>query len=311
MRGGVRSPFEFLSMSTLDLFASMLGTFVLITFVLLPYYLRQPSLEADIAQAQAEASGSAGELQLYREKLAAAQGARMTAETTLVAAQRQLARAQTVSQPVAAAPEPPETVPAKKPGSLSIPDLDLVIVIDTTGSMRHELRELQSGLLGVIRVLHRLSPSLAVGVVAYRDRGEDYVTRSFPLTRIEDGTLRGILEFVADLKAEKGGDPPEAVDVALAEAAGLAWRNRVLGRILVIGDAPAHAPDWERSFALAAQFHTAAGPGRTVAAIYTGGESEGLSFFERLAEAGGGDFRAHKGEMIESILLSVLKEAQK
>ena len=39
MRSRVRNAFEVLGMSALDLFASSLGVFVLVTFVLLPFYL--------------------------------------------------------------------------------------------------------------------------------------------------------------------------------------------------------------------------------------------------------------------------------
>ena len=102
MRSAMRSSFEFLSMSTLDLFASILGTFVLITFVLLPYYLRQPSLERDVAQAEAETSSLAAELRLQREKLSATQAARSEAERTLAAAQDRLASAKAL-----AAAQPP------------------------------------------------------------------------------------------------------------------------------------------------------------------------------------------------------------
>ena len=48
---------------------------------------------------------------------------------------------------------------------LFIVDLDLVFVMDTTGSMRSELADIQVSLLGIIRVLHRLAPSLSVGFV--------------------------------------------------------------------------------------------------------------------------------------------------
>jgi hypothetical protein len=313
VRASVRSSFEFLSMSTLDLFASMLGTFVLITFVLLPYYLREPSLEADIRQAEAEVSQTEDALRLAREKLVAAHATREKAEALLATAWQRLVVAQTpVPQPVAA-PNPPEATRIRKPGAIAIPDLDLAIVIDTTGSMRREIRDLQSGLLGVIRILHRLSSSLAVSVIAYRDNGEAYVTRTFPLSRIDDGTLRGLLDFVSELRAEGGGDPPEAVDVALAEASRIAWRDRVLGRIIVIGDAPPHAQDWQRSFETITRFHASdrGNPGRTVGAIFTGRDPNGRAFFERMAQAGSGDFRENKGELMESILLSVLKDTRK
>jgi len=313
VRASVRSSFEFLSMSTLDLFASMLGTFVLITFVLLPYYLREPSLEADIKQAEAEVSQSEDALRLAREKLVAAKATREKAEALLASVRQRLVVAQTpVPQPVAA-PNPPEATRIRKPGAIAIPDLDLAIVIDTTGSMRREIRELQSGLLGVIRILHRLSSSLAISVIAYRDNGEAYVTRTFPLSRIDDGSIRSLLDFVSELRAEGGGDPPEAVDVALAEASRIAWREHVLGRIVVIGDAPAHAPDWQRSFETIQRYHASdrGNPGRTVGAIFTGRDPEGRAFFERMAQAGGGDFRENKGELMESILLSVLKDTRK
>ena len=313
MRANVRSPFEFLSMSTLDLFASMLGTFVLITFVLLPYYLREPSLEADVKQAEAEVSQTADALRLLREQLVAAHATREKAEALLASERQRLVAAQNVPvpQPVAA-PNPPETSRIRKPGAIAIPDLDLVIVIDTTGSMRRQIRELQSGLLGVIRILHRLSSSLAIGVVAYRDHGEAYVTRTFPLSRVNDGTIRDLLQFVSELRAEGGGDPPEAVDVALAEASKIAWRDHVLSRMIVIGDAPAHAPDWQRSFETIARFHATDPGNRTVGAIYTGSDwPDAREFFERMAKTGGGDFREHKGEMMESILLSVLKDTRK
>jgi hypothetical protein len=210
------------------------------------------------------------------------------------------------------APNPPPPSPSRKPGSIAIPDLDLAIVIDTTGSMRRQIRELQAGLLGVIRILHRLSPSLSVSVVAYRDYGEEYVTRVYPLTHIDNGSIRGLLDFVSELSAKGGGDPPEAVEAGLEQAERIQWRNGVMGRVVVIGDAPAHAQDWQRSFDAVQRIHGSArnSPGRTVSAIYTGGDPEGRSFFERMAQAGGGDFRESKGELMESILLSVLKDAR-
>jgi hypothetical protein len=309
----MRNPFDFLSVSALDLFASALGVFVLMAFVMLPFYLNQPSVESAIAGAKSEIAELSAMLRLYRERLVAAKATRHDAEAQLVAAQRRLAAAQASPRPTAAAPEPPEAVLPRKPGAIAIPPLDLMIVIDTTGSMRNEIRELQAGLLGIIRVLHRLSPSLAIGVIAYRDRDQAYVTRSYPLNRIDDGTIRGLLEFVSGLRAEAGGDTPEAVDAALEEAGRVAWRDQVLGRIVVIGDAPAHPSDWQRSFETVARFHASGrhGAERTVGAIYTGRNPDGRSFFERMARTGGGDFREHKGELMESILLSVLANAQR
>ena len=200
--------FEFLSMSTLDLFASMLGTFVLVTFVLLPYYLRQPSLEQDIAQAEAETSALAAELRLYREKLTGTQNARSEAERALAAAQQRLASAKALAAAQPAPSDVKKPAPSSLPSPFAIRDLDLVFVIDTTGSMRQEIADMQANLIGVINILNRLSSSLRIGVVAYKDRGEVYLTRDFPLRPMEGAEVGQILDFVRSLEASGGGDDP-------------------------------------------------------------------------------------------------------
>ena len=49
---------EMFSISALDLFASALGTFILLAILLFPFYLRQPSLEAELHGARAELAAS-------------------------------------------------------------------------------------------------------------------------------------------------------------------------------------------------------------------------------------------------------------
>jgi Mg-chelatase subunit ChlD len=309
MRSAMRSSFEFLSMSTLDLFASILGTFVLITFVLLPYYLRQPSLERDVAQAEAETSSQAAELRLYREKLSATQAARSEAERTLAAAQDRLAAATALA---AAQPSPKDDkkrAPSPLPTPFAIRDLDLVFVIDTTGSMRHELADMQANLIGVINILNRLSSSLRIGVVAYKDRGEIYVTRDFPLEPMASAHVKQILDFVRGLEASGGGDDPEPVDLALKVAIDMPWRADAQGRIVVIGDALAR--DRQAALALATQFRNTTRQAelpRVISTIYAGDEPSSARFFEQMATAGGGEYSINQGHIIESVLLSIIPE---
>jgi Mg-chelatase subunit ChlD len=309
MRSAMRSSFEFLSMSTLDLFASILGTFVLITFVLLPYYLRQPSLERDVAQAEAETSSLAAELRLYREKLSATQAARSEAERTLAAAQDRLAAATALA---AAQPSPQDDkkpAPSPLPTPFAIRDLDLVFVIDTTGSMRHELADMQANLIGAINILNRLSSSLRIGVVAYKDRGEIYVTRDFPLEPMASAHVRQILDFVRGLEASGGGDDPEPVDLALKVAIDMPWRADAQGRIVVIGDALAR--DRQAALALATQFRNTTRQAelpRVISTIYAGDEPSSARFFEQMATAGGGEYSINQGHIIESVLLSIIPE---
>src|SRR5919106_754103 len=311
MRSTLRSSFEFLSMSTLDLFASILGTFVLITFVLLPYYLEQPFLEQDIAQAQAKTSTVTAELEIYREQLTAAQAARSDAEAALAAAQDRLASAKAMAAAQPAPVDENEPAPSPLPTPFAIRDLDLVFVMDTTGSMRNELADVQANLLGVIRVLARLAPSLRVGFVAFKDRGAAYVTRSFPLSPMTQDNVAKVIRFVGEMSADGGGDDPEPVDEALAVATAMPWRADAQGQIIVIGDAPTRPSGRSHAFALAERFRFSApdqGLPRTVSTIYTGPASGAQMFFEQVARAGGGEFSAYQGQIIENVLLSVLRE---
>ena len=151
---------------------------------------------------------------------------------------------------------------------------------------------------------------MRIGFVAYKDRGEPYLTKVYPLERMNDAHAAELVNFVSGLSAEGGGDDPEAVDEGLKAALAMPWRDNAQGRIVVIGDEPAHHQG--QAFGLAEQFKGSS-PGtqapRTVSAIYTGENLALRLFFERLAAAGGGDLSDHQGQMIESVLLSVLKKA--
>lgn len=320
-----RQALDALNISALDLFASALGAFMLLAVSFFPYYLRAPALERERQGARAELSAAAQALREAEESSADARQVKATAEQTLAQAQQRLDRAQAALAALAAesaaaataaveAPaRPVETVvPGPRRSLLAISDLDLVFVMDTTGSMRDELQDLQANLVGIVQVLQRLAPSLRIGFVAFRDRGDAYVVRGTQLSSMDAGDAE-ILGFVRGLQAQGGGDTPERVDEALAAATSMAWRSNAQGRIIVIGDAPPRPADLERTLSLAAQFRRSAPAGdreRAIAAIYTGAGAErsplAQRFFERLAEAGGGEFSVHQGQMIESVLLAVL-----
>jgi len=120
-------------------------------------------------------------------------------------------------------------------------DLDAVFVLDTTGSMGGELREVQERVrqLAVDLALARDGERLRFGIVAFRDRGDEYVTRHFDLTEDVGAAER----FLASLRANGGGDGPESV-VAAVEAAlfEMSWdrTDGVDRQIFLIGDAPPH-----------------------------------------------------------------------
>ena len=318
MRITRRQPLEMLTISALDIFASALGVFMLVAILMFPYYLKQPSLEVELAGAQAELAAAADDVVHARQAIADATAERIAAETALEKAQARLSEAEAAAARAAQEPQPEVAAPAEAETAgdqkirIAIADLDLVFVMDTTGSMGRELADLQANLVGIIRVLSRLSGSLRVGFVAFKDRGDAYLTRVYPLQRMNDAHVAELVSFVRGLRAQGGGDDPEPVDEALKAALAMPWRGDAQGRIIVIGDAPAHAHRYRQTLDLAGQFHRSS-PGerapRTVSAIYTGDSPAHRPFFEQLALAGGGDLSVHQGQMIESVLLSVLDAA--
>ena len=317
MRISRRQPMEMLTISALDIFASALGVFMLVSILMFPNYLKQPSIEAEQAGARAELAGAADDVVQAREALADATQERTAAEATLEQARARLTDAEALAARAAKQPVPQEVGAPAEPDTrgeqkirIAIADLDLVFVMDTTGSMGPELTDLQANLVGIIRVLSRLATSLRIGFVAYKDRGDEYLTKVYPLERMNDAHAAELVNFVNGLRAQGGGDDPEPVDEALKAALAMPWRADAQGRIIVIGDAPAHQQG--QAFDLAEQFRRSSpgkGAPRTVSAIYTGDSLALRPFFERLAAAGGGDLSVHQGQMIESVLLSVLKDA--
>ena len=314
---------DLLSISALDLFASALGVFVLMAVLLFPFYLKQPALEEELAGATARMSAAG--LALTEARLAASEAAEalgatdalharavdalQQAEASKAEAEQALAEAAARSEEIGAL----TAALSQELASIAIADLDLVFVMDTTGSMRREIADVQANLMGIVRVLHRLAPSLNVGFVAFKDRGEEYVTRAFPLSPMSGGNLSRIQAFVEGLSARGGDDYPESVAAALDEALAMGWRDDAQGRIVVVGDAPDRAAELPRIFSMVRQFRDSAPSDRlprAVSAIFTRSRyPEGRLFYQDLAEAGGGDFVDHQGRMMESVLLSVLEPA--
>ena len=116
--------------------------------------------------------------------------------------------------------------------------LDLMLVVDTTGSMGDEINYLQSELRSIISSItakHR-NLDIRIGFVFYRDLGDEYVTRTVAFDR-DIGRVQGAL---ARQNANGGGDYPEAMDQAMIRAVGQDWRPDAVKSLLLVADAPPH-----------------------------------------------------------------------
>lgn len=116
--------------------------------------------------------------------------------------------------------------------------LDIVFAIDATGSMGDEIDKLKRSMREVADQIARLpsQPDLCFGLVAYRDRGDEFFVRGADLTH----DLGAFQSQLAQLRADGGGDYPEAMNEALHTAIHrLSWRGEGTARIVILlADAP-------------------------------------------------------------------------
>jgi hypothetical protein len=205
---------------------------------------------------------------------------------------------------VAAVPPPPPPAPAPlavlavpppaPPAPLAVapkPRVDLVFALDTTGSMSGLIEGAKSKIWSIASFVARAQPTpeVRVGLIAYRDVGDTYVTRVFDLDDDLDRVYKRLLSFHAD----GGGDGPEHVSRALHEAVHkMSWApqtNSSVRLIYLVGDAPPHL-DYQDGYDLSRAARAAAAKGIHVHAIRCGNDPETATSFRRVASLGHGEF---------------------
>src|SRR5437763_15819601 len=103
-----------------------------------------------------------------------------------------------------------QIVNAKTQTGETKPRIEVCFVIDTTASMGGLIDGAKQKIWSIANemISAKPTPELKLGLVAYRDRGDEYVVRSFNLTDDIDAIYGHLREF----KAEGGGDTPESVN---------------------------------------------------------------------------------------------------
>jgi hypothetical protein len=158
--------------------------------------------------------------------------------------------------------------------------MDLMIVLDCTGSMSDEIAFLQSELQAILAELkgrHR-ALDLRVGLVAYRDVGDEFVTRTYRLS----SDLKELQQAIAVQRGDGGGDMPEAVDEALARAIDQEWRAGAVKSLLWVADAPPHDNRFVRAWGAA---EAARAKGIRIIPVASSGLDERAEYFMRLSAA--------------------------
>ncbi|MDI1264480.1 MAG: VWA domain-containing protein [bacterium] len=125
--------------------------------------------------------------------------------------------------------------------ALAKPAVEVAFVLDTTGSMGGLIEGAKRKIWSIATAIVDSNPDadIRMGLVAYRDIGDDYVTRKIELTTDIQDLYANLLE----LRARGGGDWPESVNEALDVAVNkLKWTtgNDVRRIVFLVGDAPPH-----------------------------------------------------------------------
>ncbi|MDH3641723.1 MAG: VWA domain-containing protein [Gammaproteobacteria bacterium] len=121
------------------------------------------------------------------------------------------------------------------------PKIEVVFVLDTTGSMGGLIQAAKDKIWSIASSMASAQPApeIKMGLVAYRDRGDEYVTRVIDLSADLDSMYATLIDFSAD----GGGDGPESVNKALHDAIhDISWSQdpNSYQVVFLVGDAPPH-----------------------------------------------------------------------
>jgi hypothetical protein len=119
--------------------------------------------------------------------------------------------------------------------------VEVAFVLDTTGSMGPLIEGAKKKIWSIATSIFDANPNaeVRIGLVAYRDIGDEYVTRRFDLTT----DIQDLYAKLLGLRAQGGGDWPESVNEALDVAVNeLNWTggSEACRIMFLVGDAPPH-----------------------------------------------------------------------
>jgi len=122
--------------------------------------------------------------------------------------------------------------------------LDLVFIQDCTGSQGSYITSATKNIEQICAHIFesgrlQSAEDLRIGLIAFRDhppQDHTYITKNFGFT----SDISQVKKDLSGLYASGGGDGPEAVTAAMAEALQMQWRPLATKMIVLIADAPPH-----------------------------------------------------------------------
>ena len=123
-------------------------------------------------------------------------------------------------------------------GELRRKGLDVVLVVDGTGSMKLIIEDVKTKMQQLVKAVHRLVPIARVGVVVFGGKGEQMQIQ--PLTLSADK----LAQFLGGIKAMGGAEWEEDTMGACTTAIQkMDWKPYAKKVVVLVGDSPPHKDD--------------------------------------------------------------------
>jgi Mg-chelatase subunit ChlD len=179
-----------------------------------------------------------------------------------------------------------------KPAPSAKPRVEVVFCLDTTGSMGGLIEGAKQKIWSISNQIAsgKPTPDLRIGLVAYRDKGDAYVTKVIDLTDDLDAVHDQLKQF----KAQGGGDIPESVNQALDDAVNkIKWSPdpKTLKILFLVGDAPPHM-DYKDDVKYPETCQKAAARGIVINTIQCGNDPECRKYWQDICRKAEGEYVA-------------------
>jgi hypothetical protein len=145
-------------------------------------------------------------------------------------------------------------------GELRRRGLDVVLVIDGTGSMEFVMDEVKAKMSALVLAIHELVPVARIGIVQFGGRGEEDQVQPFTTSSAQ------LQAFLNGIKAQNGShdwreDTLKAIKIAVLQ---MQWRPTAKKVIVLVGDTPPWDEDYAPIMNLISQFRSEDGTFNTV-----------------------------------------------
>ena len=146
--------------------------------------------------------------------------------------------------------------------------IDILFIFDTTGSMGEEINRLKKTIELIYLNLSNTKVSPRFGMVLYKDREDEYLTKIIPLTKDIKEFEYKLNKFVSP---SGGGDTPEDLQSALKDSIkNIDWREDAIKLSFIITDAAPHL-DYNQKYTYINAMKDASKDGIKIFTIGTGG----------------------------------------